>query len=335
MKKILLLILFPFLLSSQIKKTVKFNYPVKDYTFTTKSLEVIDLRKEKKIKDLVFRGKYYSFRFPTDDLSKDIENWFDKTNKKRDKASNEIVLLIEDFNITNATKNGELYCVLTMKFSTFLKKEGGFYYLKRYDNVVNLNTKEVGGIPNLFVENTQKVLQSLMFETYRATPFEVSILPEDLYNYDRILRKQFAVFSSSTLKNGVYLDFTSFYKQTPLENYQLRRNSGEVVKATNEEDDRIPARKFFCYVEGGKAYKNTQSGFLEVHQDKRGFFINANRLMLFPEEIKITPYYLFLPVIETVIASTIEYSIRRNNSMNAERYPIYIDFLTGNYNFIE
>ena len=38
MKNLLLLILIPFLFFAQKKETIKLNYPVKDYTGTTKSL---------------------------------------------------------------------------------------------------------------------------------------------------------------------------------------------------------------------------------------------------------------------------------------------------------
>lgn len=48
MKKNVSLHSVAFIIFSQTKETIKFNYPVKDYTFATKSLQVIDLRKEKK-----------------------------------------------------------------------------------------------------------------------------------------------------------------------------------------------------------------------------------------------------------------------------------------------
>lgn len=335
MIKTLLIFLLPLFIFGQEKKIIKLNYPLKDYTGTTKNLEVIDLRKNKVFRNMVFRGKYYSFSFPTNDLSADIENWFERNNKKRDKATNDIVLLIENLAITDEVKNDEIHCVLDMKFSTFLKKDNGYYFLKRYDNVISFSTKEMGGIPDLFVDNTQKVLQNLMFSTYRATPSETVIPMADLYNYEDILKATYPVFSNNKLKNGIYLDAQSFFKQTPVENYKIVRSDGDVVKAVDSNDNKIPARKFFCYVENGKAYKNSQSGFLEVQQDNRGFFIKENNYMLFPEEIKITPYYFFFSPIATGIAAGIEFSVKYNKALKGERYPIYIDFLTGEYSFVK
>lgn len=335
MKKAILLVLFPFFLFAQKKEQIKLNYPVKDYTGTTKSFEVIDVRKDKKLNDIVFRGKYYSFTFPTDNLSQDIENWFEKTNKKRDKGINDIVLLVEDLNISNEVRNKEIFCILDMKFSTFVKKDNSYYFLKRYDNVISLSTKEVGGIPNLFVENTQKVLQTLMFDTYRAMPLDIAIPENNLIGYNEILKANYPAFSDNVLKDGVYLDSQSFFKQTPVENYQIVKNNGEVIKAVDSNDNKIPARKFFCYVENGKAFKNTQAGFLEVQQDERGFFIEANSSMLFPEEIKITPYYFILGPIGAGIAAGIEFSVKYNKALKDERYAIYIDFLTGEYSFVK
>ena len=230
MKNSLYLLLLPFLFFAQRKEVIKLNYPVKDFTRTTKSLEVIDLRKVKVFKDIVYRGNYYSFSFPTDNLSQDIQNWFLKSNKANNKATNDIVMLVEDLNIFNEVRHHEILCVLAMKFSTFLKKDNHYYFLKRYDNVIGLSTKEVDGIPNNFVENTQKVLQKIMFDSYRATPSETAISMDDLYNYNAILKVKLPVFNNEKLKDGIYLDLDSFLNQTPLENYQLRRNDGDVTK---------------------------------------------------------------------------------------------------------
>ena len=334
MKKILLLIFLPVFLFAQKKETIKLNYPVKDYTGTTKSLEVIDIRQNKKLNDIVFRGKYYSFVFPTDDLSQDIENWFEKTNKKREKGVNEIVLLVEDLNIFNEVRNKEIFCILDMKFSTFLKQGDNYYFLKRYDNVISLNTKEVGGIPDLFVENTQKVLQTLMFETYRATPLDIAVPSKNLTDYNEILKSNYAAFSSNKLKDGVYLDYKSFFEQTPLENYQLIRNSGEVVRAVNAKDDRIPARKIYSFVENGKVYKNSQAGFLDLEKDERGYFVMGNKFMLFPEEINVSSAYFLFGAVGG-IAAGIEFNIKYNKALKAEKDKIYIDFLNGEYSFVK
>lgn len=332
MKKLLLLILIPFLFFAQKKETIKLNYPVKDYTGTTKSLEVIDARKDKKLKDIVFRGKYYAFNFPTDDLSDDLENWFEKTNKNRDKGINEIVLLIEDLNISNEVRNKEIFCILEMKFSTFLKKGDSYYFLKRYDNVISLSTKEVAGIPDIFVENTQKVLQTLMFETYRATPLEIAIPRNDLLGYNEILKSNYPVFIENSLKDGVYLDYKSFFEQKAIENYQLIKNGDEVVRAVNTNDDRIPARKIYIYVENGKAYKNTQAGFLELQKDQRAYFIRANKYILFPEEINVSSGFYLFGAIGGATVAVIQLS-KYNKALKEERYNIYIDYLNGEYSF--
>lgn len=334
MKKVFLLIVLPFFLFAQKKETIKLKYPVKDYTGTTKSLEVIDLRKNKTLNDIVFRGKYYSFNFPTDDLSQDIENWFEKTNKKRDKGINEIVLLIEDLNISNEVRNKEIFCILDMKFSTFLKNDDRYYFLKRYDNVISLSTKEVSGIPDIFVENTQKVLQTLMFDTYRATPLDVAIPGNKLMEYNEILKANYPVFSNSILKDGVYLDYKSFFEQKPIENYQLIKNNGEVVRAVNANDDRIPTRKIYCYIEKGKIYKNSQAGFLDLEKDQRGYFVMGNKFMLFPEEINVSSAYFLFGAVGG-IAAGIEFNIKYNKALKAEKDKIYIDFLNGEYSFVK
>ena len=334
MKKALLLVVFPFFFWAQKKETIKLNYPVKDYTGTTKSFEVIDVRENKKLNDIVFRGKYYSFNFPTDDLSQDIENWFEKTNKKRDKGINEIVLLVEDLNISNEVRNKEIFCILDMKFSTFLKKDDRYYFLKRYDNMISLSTKEVSGIPDIFVENTQKVLQKLMFDTYRATPLDIAIPENNLMRYNEILKANYAAFSDSSLKDGVYLDYKSFFEQKPLENYQLIKNNGELVRAVSSKEEKLPARKIYSYVKKGKAYKNSQAGFLDLEKDERGYFVMGNKFMLFPEEINVSSAYFLFGAVGG-IAAGIEFNIKYSKALKGDKDPIYIDFLNGEYSFVK
>lgn len=335
MKIALILFLFPLLIFAQKKEVFKLKFPLKDYTRTTKSLEVIDVRKNKEIKDIFYRGNTYSFSFPTNNLSKDIENWFKENNKKRDKATNEIVMLVEDLNIFNENRNNQIFCVLDMKVSTFLKKDQNYYFLKRYDNVISLNSKEEAGIPNTFAENTQKVLQNLMFETYRANPLEIAIPEKDLNNYDEILKSNYAAFSKNDLKDGVYLDSKSFFTQTPLENYKLIKNSkDEVLKATNAEEDKIPRRKIYIYVENGKAFKNTQAGFLQLQKDENGFYVIANKYILFPEEINTSSAFFLFGAIGGIGAS-VQFYIKYKKALEGEKYKIYIDYLNGEYSFVK
>ena len=334
MKKALLLLLLPLIIFSQKKETIKLKFPLKDYSGTTKSLEVIDLRKNKTIDQIVFRGNYYKFTFPTDDASKDIEDWFYRNNENRKKGVNDLVLLIEDLNISNQVREKEIFGVYDMKFSTFIKKENGYQLLKRYDNVIALNSKEPGNIPDIFVENTQKVLQKLMFDSYRATPHKTLISEENLYNYNEILKNELPAFTNLDLKDGIYLDYESFFKQTPEADFKIVKDGDRVQKAVNSKDEKISSRKIYIYVENGKAFKNTQSGFLEMFNDQRGFFIKANKYMLFPEEISTSSYYfLFGGAVIGAIGTSIEFSIKYKNALNGDKDPIYIDFLNGEFSF--
>lgn len=332
MKKILFLLLFPLLIFSQKKETIKLKFPLKDYSGTTKSLKVIDLRKNKTIDKIVFRGDYFTFSFPTDDAAKDIEDWFYRNNENRKKGVNDLVLLIEDLNISNQVRDKEIFGVYDMKFSTFIKKEDSYQLLKRYDNVIALNSKEPGNIPDIFVENTQKVLQKLLFDSYRATPHKKLIPEENLYNYNEILKNELPAFANVDLKDGIYLDYESFFKQTPEKDFKIVKDGEKVQKAINSKDEKIPSRKIYIYVEKGKAYKNTQSGFLELFDDQRGFFVKANKYMLFPEEINTSSAF-FLFGADGGIAAGIQFGIKYDKALKDDRDPIYIDFLNGEFSF--
>ena len=171
-----------------------------------------------------------------------------------------------------------------------------------------------------------------MFETYRATPLEIAIPRNDLLGYNEILKSNYPVFIENSLKDGVYLDYKSFFEQKAIENYQLIKNGDEVVRAVNTNDDRIPARKIYIYVENGKAYKNTQAGFLELQKDQRGYFIRANKYILFPEEINVSSGFYLFGAIGGATVAVIQLS-KYNKALKEERYNIYIDYLNGEYSF--
>ncbi|MBC7557273.1 MAG: hypothetical protein H7195_09970, partial [Chryseobacterium sp.] len=156
-------------------------------------------------------------------------------------------------------------------------------------------------------------------------------------NYNEILKQKYAAFTNVQLKDGVYLDYVSFFEQKPVEYYQLVKNNGEVIRAVDAKDDRIPARKFFCYVENGKAYKNTAIGFLALNKDEKGYFVQSNLGILSPEEIKISVFYVLAGgIVGGVVGGVVEgirADVKLQKAMKEEKYNIYVDFLNGEYIF--
>ncbi|MGX9986730.1 hypothetical protein [Chryseobacterium sp. POL2] len=336
---LLVLMLIPsFVISQNYNKTksIKLNYPIQDFSRKTKSLEVIDLRAEEEIGKIVYRGNYYAFSFPTNNAKNDIENWYRKQNKKE--GINDIVMLIEDFNIKNTMRDNTIYCNLDIKMSTFLKTSEGYYFLSRFDDVLGLDSKVVSGLPNSFVENIAKILQKLLSDSYSAKPRETLIPFDQLKNYETIMYPQIPALANADLKDGVYTDFKSFFQQEPKEGYQMLMEDEEFTKAVNPiTKDKIPARKIFAFVKDAKAFKNTALGFKELQKDDNGFYLYANRGILYPEEFKVSPWFFVgFGIIGYTVAATVEVisnDVKNDKAQAADKNNVYIDPFMGTYSF--
>lgn len=298
----------------------------------TKSLTVMDGRENKKINKFLSRGDYYQFHFPSDNPVEDIQNWFEKNNKNRKKGTKDIVVLLEKLEISNETKDNEIFCVLDLKVSTFLKENQHFNFLTRYDNVIKLSTKETGKIPNIYEENIGRVLQKVISDSYRMDPYNIPVDEDRLTDYENILKNTYEAFTSPQLKDGVYADSKDFFMQNPMKGYKIVHNDKDKIEALGENNKKLAQRKIFIYVENGTAYKNTYAGFLPLQKDDRGYFLLANRYILFPDEIEVSPVYYFFGAIGG-IAAAIDMSAQYDKALKGEKFNIYLDFLTGEYSF--
>ncbi|WP_304344232.1 hypothetical protein [Chryseobacterium koreense] len=331
MKKVIALLFLPLIFIGQIRKEISLNYPVKDYSGTTNSLKVIDGRPDKNIGQFVSRGQTYQLRFPTEDPVEDIQNWFERFNKNRKKGNRDLILYLEKLKVKDEVENDEIFCVLDFKVSTFVSDGNGYYFLDRYDNILRLSNKDYGNISSIFEENIGKVIQKLLFDSYRAKSIEQSIPKEELANYENILKISKPAFTENALNDGVYLNSEDFFSQKPLEGYQLNTKENGKVEAVGT-NGKLAQRKIFIYVHQGKAFKNTNIGFLPLEKDDRGYFIMSNRLALFPEEIKVSPVFFFFGAVGG-IAAGITVAAKHQNAAEGIKNKIYLDFLTGDYSF--
>lgn len=91
----------------------------------------------------------------------------------------------------------------------------------------------------------------------------------------------------------------------------------------------------FAYIENGKIYKHTFSGFMEVFKNEKGFYLMSNRGLILPA--KSSSFSVGVGGVYNGIAiglvSAIDRSIRQNKMKRDEIMEIYIDPLTGEYDF--
>ncbi|MGN7755989.1 hypothetical protein ACTJIV_00840 [Chryseobacterium sp. 22532] len=132
------------------------------------------------------------------------------------------------------------------------------------------------------VKNIPVIFAMFMKKTYTLKPKENSVTIDDLTDYESFVKANSEAYKNEQLKDGIYLNHTSFMNQIPEPgNYVFEKNEkGAVLRAIKEENgkkDKISANEMFIYVQNGKAYKKTYSGFLELNKNDRGFYLVSNR----------------------------------------------------------
>lgn len=318
---------------SQATEAIKFRGNITRFDDVTyKGFKVLDQRQDKSIGSIPF-GESKEMKevvFPTTP-SNDFQAWFDRGNSLTGK--NELLLILKRLKLSTGESDGKKTNG-KMDFSAQLfQKEGDKYrFLYKKDTVFAFQDKEVS---ELMVKNIPTIFSIFIKKAYTLEPSQKAVTFNDLADYETYIKNNYEAFKNEKLKDGIYLDFTSFFNQSPVQgNYVLERNDkGEVTKAIkieNGKKDKIPAYKMFAYVENGKAYRKTMSGFIEINKNENGFYIIANRGHIFPAQYNST-YGMFGLI--GAVAGSIDQAAKQKKMKNEDKEEIYIDSLTGEYDF--
>ncbi|WP_415324717.1 hypothetical protein [Chryseobacterium sp. MMS23-Vi53] len=338
MKKILQVIFsFIAIISiAQTKEAIKFRGNVTNYNQdnTYKYLTVIDQREDKQIGTLPFGDKkeMREVVFPTTPAN-DFGNWYTKANYQG--GNYEFVLILKRLKLSvGETVDKKTDGKMDFSAQTFLKDGDKYHFLYKKDTVFAFNNKEVS---ELMVKNIPTIYSIFIRKSYDIKPTEKAVSFDDLKDYETLTKNNYEAFKNDNLKDGIYLDHHSFFNQTPEQgNYTLEiNNKGDVTRAVKEENgkkDKISANKMYAYVDKGKAYKKTFSGFFEIQKDAKGYFILANRGYLFPVQSNST-FGMFGLI--GGVAGAIEQGARQNKMKKDGVENIYLDPLTGEYDFSE
>ncbi|AZA52704.1 hypothetical protein [Chryseobacterium sp. G0201] len=306
-----------------------------------KSLEVIDQREDKKIGEMPFgdNKEMKEIVFPTT-INNFLSQWYTDSNHKGGK--HEMVLVLKSLKTTlGETVGKETEADVDFSAQTFLKEADNYRFLYKKDTVYSFKSKNISDV---VVKNIPVIIAMFMKKTYTMKPVENSVNLDALTDYDSYVKNNSEAYKNEQLKDGIYLNHTSFFNQTPEQgNYILEKNSrGEVVRAIKDENgkkDKISANEMFIYVENGKAYKKTYSGFLDLNKNEKGFYLISNRGFILP----VRNSAVFLSVggssggmyggIAVGLVSVFERGFRQNKMKKDEKTEIYIDPLTGEYDF--
>lgn len=288
------------------------------------SLIVIDKRQDKSIGILPFGDsremKEVSFQ---NGAEEDLSSWYRKSNLKGGKQ--DLVLVLNDLKLS-VKETYERRNIGTMNFSvqSFVKEGDKYRFLYKKDTVFMFSHRDVADV---MVRNIHHIFSLYFDKTYKAKPTQYDLTFNEVSDYQNYVNN-YQAFKNEILKEGIYLDYNSFFRQIPEEGYTLERFEGgkldKAVKTENGKKKKIPSHKMFIYVENGKAFKNTFSGFQEVHKNEKGFYLSAKPESLYP------PNYTW-PMFFGGVVGIIVYELVREKRNQIQE--VYIDPMTGNYDF--
>lgn len=284
----------------------------------------MDIRKEKNLGTFTNKKGTYTFEIPQD-LNAVIQSEFNKDNKT--KGNRDLVFVLEDIHVSDFDNGKKVVPAGHIRSSIFEKKGDKYYFLSSMDKNAGTPDVQAGMTPNYLDAFITLDIQNFIRTSYSKTPSSVAISENDLPNYYSILSSALPAFNQ-TVAEGVYENAQAFFYQKPSAGFKVEKNDeGKVTRAKNG-DQKIPGSKIWAYVEDGKIYKNTFSGYIPMEKDEKGYYLTSNR-----GELEMVAANNTLGMFGLIggVAGAIEQNARQNKAKKADKYRVYIDPLTGAY----
>lgn len=290
------------------------------------SLIVIDKRQDTSIGIIPFgEGSEKREVLFKNGAAEELSSWYRKSNLKGGKQ--DLVLILNDLKLS-VKETHEKRNIGKMVFSvqSFVKEGDQYQFLYKKDTTFMFRHRDVADV---MVKNIHHIF-SLYFErTYKSKPTQYSLTLNEISDYQNYI-DNYPAFKNETVKEGIYLDYNSFFRQTPEEGYTLEKFEGgkidRAVKTENGKKKKISARKMFIYAENGKVFKNTYSGFEELLKNEKGFYVVAKPTSLFPPQ-----YDIKLGLMFGLIGGIADALLFNQNKLSNNPQEIYIDPMTGEY----
>ncbi|RNA61036.1 hypothetical protein D1631_03335 [Chryseobacterium nematophagum] len=335
MKRILLLLFFPVLLWAQRTEIIDLSKSIKDSKNSIKTFTVIDQRPDKEIGKVMYHKDDVNIVFENDAVT-DIKDWFYKDNPVR--GNQELILLLENIKISEDKKEKYSIGKLTLKASTFIKKEDGYHFIYRMDTVANVSSRITPYLAQTLAKKITINLTELLKSSYKVNPWKYAISENELNSYSSSLKNNLELYKNDQLEEGAYTDYYSFFTQTPEAGFTLVTNKkGEVTKAING-TEKITLRKMYAFTLNGKAYKNLPLGSsTEILKDEKGFFIMTSKAALFPNDNASGAMIGAMTggLIGAMVGGIIDASTSSGKKIKNGDLKVYLDPFTGNYIFEE
>ncbi len=342
MYKIFFFLIISICISAQKTEFIKLDQSIKDRKSLTKSLTLIDNRTDKEVGILIAKKGTAEVKLINEDLKTYVENWFESDNKI--KGNNDIVLILEELKVYNEKAPNDLadYPKVRIKISSFLKRNDRYYFIDRFNNVFVEDNTDSKAAKNI-AKDISEIISEFIKYSYSGLVLKNQIPENELENYETYLSKNNKSINNSSLTDGVYLSFKSFFDQTPSAQHTLEKNKqGEIKKIVNKQDLKIPMSEVFCYVNNGIAYRFTANGFKEIKKNDNGYYIIASRSQLFAE--KVGTGAMIGGIAGGMVGAMVGAAIDSESNKGVAKgfgfktptiTKVYIDALTGEFIFTE
>lgn len=280
MKKTFFFLLLSFLLSAQKTETIDLSKFIKDSKNSIKTFTVIDQRPNQEIGKVMYHKDSVRIIFENN-ASKDLQDWFYKNNPVR--GQNDMVLLLENLNISEDKKEKYSIGKLELRASTFIKKDDGYHFVYRIDTAATVSSRTTPYLAQSLAKKATLIFTDLFKSSYKLEPWEYTVSENELPNYTSLLKDKLDILKTDSLKDGVYKNYYSFFTHNPEPGFTIETNSkGVVTKAVNGEK-KEPIRNFYAFVHNGIPFKVIPVGYVEIFRDDQGLFIEVKKEELFPE----------------------------------------------------
>ncbi|CAA7195173.1 glycine zipper family protein [Chryseobacterium potabilaquae] len=330
---LLFLLLFSNAFFAQRTETIDLSKSIKNSKNGVKTFTVIDERPNKEIGMVMYHKDPVNIVFEKDGVT-DIKDWFYKSNPVR--GNDELVLLLENIEISEDKKEKYSIGKLTLKASTFIKKEDGYHFLYRTDTIASVSSRITPYLAQTLAKKITICLTELFKSSYKVNPWKYAVSENELTNYNSFLKNNLELYKNDQLEEGAYKDYYSFFTQAPEPGFTLVTNKkGEVTKAING-SEKISLRQMYAYTLNGKAYKNLPLGSAEISKDEKGYFIMTSKAALFPNDNANGAMIGAMAggLIGAVVGGIIDASTS-SGKIKIKDLKVYLDPFTGNYIFEE
>ncbi|MGJ1412069.1 hypothetical protein ACR78Z_20575 [Sphingobacterium thalpophilum] len=205
-------------------------------------------------------------------LEKQLQSQLEQITDR--KGDGELLMRLEKFCIAELTGAFTEKGFLDFRAILFAKKGNGDYFpLVRIDTSVIVKGMDV---TKAILTRASDVVNTLIFDALtKKGDTTKSYSLSEIENYDYIQKKQLALYNATTIKDGLYLTYQEFARQTPSVG-QVQLKDGDFYLGFFKENEKRKPRKinpkdYYAVVHAGLPFVSSQGQFYALTKEGNDF----------------------------------------------------------------